>query len=164
MAVELDDLDRGILGLLLRDARTPVSQIADQIGLSRPAVAERIEKLERSGILRGTTAVLDPTALGREVTAFVAARGPILDAKQWKQFRELMNSDDEILEVHTVAGEDCFLVKVRAASTEALGRLLREQIGTIKGVRSTRTTIVLRTEKETTALPLDDESETKQSR
>ena len=144
MAVELDDLDRGILGLLLRDARTPVSQIADQIGLSRPAVAERIEKLERSGILRGTTAVLDPTALGREVTAFVAARGPILDAKQWKQFRELMNDDDEILEVHTVAGEDCFYLKVRTDSLASLNLLVNKLTHAPFNL-TTRTTIVLKT-------------------
>jgi len=144
MAVELDDLDRGILGLLLRDARTPVSQIADQIGLSRPAVAERIEKLERSGILRGTTAVLDPTALGREVTAFVAARGPILDAKQWKQFRELMANDDEILEVHTVAGEDCFYLKVRTDSLASLNLLVNKLTHAPFNL-ATRTTIVLKT-------------------
>src|SRR5256714_10320098 len=99
MAVELDDLDRGILALLLRDARTPVSQIADQIGLSRPAVAERMEKLERLGVIRGTTAVVDPAILGREVTALLAARGPTLEAKQWKRFHDLMRSDDVIIEV-----------------------------------------------------------------
>src|SRR5438046_7727875 len=120
MAVELDDLDRGILDLLLRDARTPASQIADQIGLSRPAVAERIEKLERAGVIRGTTAVTDPTKLGREITAFVAARGPTFDSKQWTRFRDLMRGDDEILEVHTVAGDDCFLIKVRTDSIASL--------------------------------------------
>jgi Lrp/AsnC family leucine-responsive transcriptional regulator len=65
----------------------------------------------------------------------------------------------EVLELHHVAGEDCFLVKVRTANTEALGRLLREKFGTIKGVRATRTTIVLRTSKETTALALDQQGE-----
>ncbi|HST22847.1 MAG TPA: Lrp/AsnC ligand binding domain-containing protein, partial [Blastocatellia bacterium] len=60
---------------------------------------------------------------------------------------------------HHVAGEDCFLVKVRTANTEMLGRLLREKFGTIKGVSTTRTTIVLNTSKETTALPLEQEGE-----
>ena len=144
MAVELDDLDRGILGLLLREARTPVSQIADQIGLSRPAVAERIEKLERSGVLRGATAVLDPNALGREVTAFVAARGPTFDPKQWKQFRELMRTDDEILEVHTVAGEDCFYLKVRTDTLVSLNVLVNKLTHAPFNL-TTRTTIVLKT-------------------
>lgn len=144
MAVELDDLDRGILGLLLRDARTPVSQVADQIGLSRPAVAERIEKLERSGIIRGTTAVLDPNALGREVTAFVAARGPTFDAKQWKQFRDLIRTDDEILEVHTVAGDDCFYIKLRTDSLISLNVLVNKLTHAPFHL-ATRTTIVMKT-------------------
>ena len=144
MAVELDDLDRGILELLLGDARTPASQIADQVGLSRPAVAERIEKLERSGIIRGTTAVVDPKILGREVTAFVAARGPTFDAKQRKQFRELMRDDDEILEVHTVAGDDCFFIKVRTDSLLSLNVLVNKLTHAPFHL-TTRTTIVLKT-------------------
>ena len=144
MAVELDDLDRGILDLLLRDARTPVSQIADQVGLSRPAVAERMEKLERSGIIRGNTVVVDPKVLGREVTAFVAARGPTFDPKQWKQFRQLMLTDDEILEVHTVAGEDCFYLKVRTDSIASL-EVLVNKLAHAPFNLATRTTIVEKT-------------------
>ena len=64
-----------------------------------------------------------------------------------------------MLEVHHVAGEDCFLVKVRAADTEALGRLLREKFGTIATVTSTRTTIVLETVKESMVLPLEGSEE-----
>ena len=143
MAVELDDLDRRILGLLLSDARVATSQIADQINLSRPAVAERIEKLERTGVLRGTTAVIDHLSLGREVTAFVAARGPRLDVKQWKRFRELMKSD-EVLEVHTVAGDDCFLIKVRTDSITSLNTLVQKLTVPPLGL-ITRTTIVMET-------------------
>ena len=60
MAVELDELDLRIVALLLKDGRTPAAQIAEQIGLSRPAVADRLDKLERQGVIRGTTAVIDP--------------------------------------------------------------------------------------------------------
>ena len=62
----------------------------------------------------------------------------------------------EVLEVHHVAGEDCFLVKLRAADTDALHRLLRERFGHIESIKSTRTTIVLDTVKETSALPLPE--------
>ena len=143
MTVALDDLDRKILDLLLRDGRAPASQLADQVGLSRPAVAERIEKLERAGVIRGTTVVLDPNALGRPVTAFVAARGPTLDAKATKHFRELMERDD-VLEVHTVAGEDCYLVKVRTDSIPSLNLILNE-LSSAPLSLSTRTTIVMET-------------------
>src|ERR1051325_3484650 len=99
MAVELDELDHRIVGLLLKEGRTPAAQIADQIGLSRPAVADRLEKLERVGVIRGTTAVVDPAAVGNAITAFVAARGPTLSPTGWRKFRDLMRREG-VLEVH----------------------------------------------------------------
>lgn len=143
MAVELDELDLRIVTLLLSDARTPAAQIAEQIGLSRPAVADRLDKLERQGVIRGTTAVIDPTALGRSITAFVAARGATLSANAWKKFRELMRRD-EVLEVHTVAGDDCFLLKVRAGSIRGLNTLV-QHLSAAPLSLSTRTTIVMET-------------------
>ncbi|MGZ5433537.1 MAG: Lrp/AsnC family transcriptional regulator [Thermoanaerobaculia bacterium] len=143
MAVELDELDLRIVHLLLKDARTPAAQIAEQIGLSRPAVADRLDKLERQGVIRGTTAVIDPTAIGRGVTAFIAARGAHLSGPAWKRFRELMQRD-EVLEVHTVAGEDCYLLKVRAESIAGLNTLV-DQLKEAPLSLSTRTTIVMET-------------------
>ena len=143
MAVELDDLDHKIVTLLLRDGRTPAAQIAEQIGLSRPAVADRIEKLERNGIIRGTTIVVDETAMGRAITAFVAARGPKLSGKAWKAFRELMDHE-EVLEVHTVAGDDCFLIKVRTGSIGTLNTLVSQLAEAPLGL-ATKTTIVMKT-------------------
>lgn len=143
MAVELDELDLRIVDLLLRDARTPAAQIAEQIGLSRPAVADRLDKLERQGVIRGTTAVVDPTAIGRAITAFVSARGATLSSAGWKKFRDLM-ARDEVLEVHTVAGDDCYLMKVRAESIGGLNTLVRELTAPPIGL-ATRTTIVMET-------------------
>src|SRR5437667_10832105 len=120
MADDLDRLDFEILSLLAKDGRAPAAQIAQQIGLSRPAVAERIDKLERSGVIRGTTVVIDPSAIGKNVTAFVACRETgHLPAKVWKAFREILKSDD-VLEAHTVAGEDGLLIKVRTGSITSL--------------------------------------------
>lgn len=143
MPVELDDLDRGIIAVLLRDGRTPAAQIAEHVGLSRPAVADRLDKLERLGVIRGTTAVIDPQAVGAAITAFVAVRGTSLSASGWKKFREMMKRE-EILEVHTVAGDDCYLMKVRAESIAALNTLVQELTVAPMGL-STRTTIVMET-------------------
>jgi Lrp/AsnC family transcriptional regulator, leucine-responsive regulatory protein len=146
MAVELDDLDRKIVDLLLSDARTPAAQIAEQIGLSRPAVADRLEKLERQGVIRGTTAVVDPSALGRNVTAFINARGSTLSPAGMRRFRELM-ATDQILEVHTVAGDDCYLLKVRTESIGALNTLIQQLTNPPMSL-TTRTTIVMETHSE----------------
>ncbi len=143
MAVVLDDLDLQIVDALLRDGRAPAAQIAEDIGLSRPAVADRIEKLERQGVIRGTTAVVEPRALGRNVTAFVAARGPKLNAAAWKKFNQVM-ALDEILEVHTVAGDDCFFIKVRTDSITSLNALVSRLTESPLSL-STRTTIVMET-------------------
>jgi Lrp/AsnC family leucine-responsive transcriptional regulator len=145
MSVDLDELDLRILTLLLRDGRTPASQLAEQIGLSRPAVADRIEKLERQGVIRGTTVVIDHQALGKRITAFVAARGGSAknDAKAKKAFESLMKSE-EVVEAHTVAGDDCYLIKVRTDSIASLNALV-SSLGAPPLSLATRTTIVMQT-------------------
>jgi Lrp/AsnC family leucine-responsive transcriptional regulator len=144
MAVDLDAVDLKILTHLLRDGRAPAQQIAGAIGLSRPAVAERIARLERDGVIRGHTVVIEPSALGRAVTAFIAARGPSqLDAKRKKVFDALLRSD-EVIEAHTVAGEDCFFIKVRTDSIQSLNALVSRLTAAPLSL-ATRTTIVMQT-------------------
>lgn len=153
----INETDKQILRILQENSRTTNAEIARQIGMAPSAILERIRKLEERGIIKGYGAQLAGDAVGRGLLAFIFVRLEDM-AGEGKAAKALVRIP-EALEVHHVAGEDCFLVKVRAASTEALGQLLREQIGTIKGVRSTRTTIVLRTEKETTALPFAEKDE-----
>ena len=143
MAVDLDEFDLHIVDVLLRDGRLPASQLADMVGLSRAAVTERVAKLERGGVIRGNTIVVDPAALGRTITAFVAARGPTLSPKAKKAFDALMKSD-EVVEAHTVAGDDCFLIKVRTSSIASLNTLVSRLTAPPLSL-STRTTIVMKT-------------------
>ena len=143
MAVDLDEFDLHIVDVLLRDGRLPASQLADMVGLSRAAVTERVAKLERGGVIRGNTIVVDPAAVGRTITAFVAARGPTLSPKAKKAFDALMKSD-EVVEAHTVAGDDCFLIKVRTSSIASLNTLVSRLTAPPLSL-STRTTIVMKT-------------------
>ncbi len=143
MAVDLDEFDLHIVDVLLRDGRLPASQLADMVGLSRAAVTERVAKLERGGVIRGNTIVVDPAAVGRTITAFVAARGPTLSPKAKKAFDALMKSD-EVVEAHTVAGDDCFLIKVRTSSIASLNTLVSKLTAPPLSL-STRTTIVMKT-------------------
>ncbi len=144
MAVDLDEFDLHIVGVLLRDGRLPASQLAEMVGLSRAAVSERVGKLERNGVIRGTTIVVDPAAVGRTITAFVAARSSAaLTPKAKKAFDALMKSD-EVLEAHTVAGDDCFLIKVRTGSIASLNTLVSKLTEPPLSL-STRTTIVMKT-------------------
>jgi Lrp/AsnC family leucine-responsive transcriptional regulator len=147
-----DEVDTRILGFLQDNARETQADIARAVGLAPSAVLERIRKLESRGVIRGYTALLDPKATGQGMLAFVSVRseeGPGDDSVS----RQLAGFA-EVLEVHHVAGEDCYLVKVRTKDAEQLGIFLRTRIGRIPGVRSTRTTIVLETMKETSRLAI----------
>jgi Lrp/AsnC family leucine-responsive transcriptional regulator len=149
----INETDTSIVTILQENARTSNAEIARQVGLAPSAVFERIRKLEEKGVLRGFHADVDPHAAGLPLLAFVFVRsneraGGVTTAEKLARI-------PEVLEVHHIAGEDCFLAKLRAADTEALGRLLRERIGSIPTVTSTRTTIVLETVKESTIVSLE---------
>jgi Lrp/AsnC family leucine-responsive transcriptional regulator len=147
----IDDIDHRILTILQDNARVSNAEIARQVGMAPSAILERIRKLEERGIIEGYVARVNPEAYGLWLTAYVFVRaderaGAMTTAQRLAQIAEVQ-------EVHHVAGEDCFLVKVRAAGTRALGELLREKFGAIDTIRSTRSTIVLDTIKDTWAVP-----------
>jgi Lrp/AsnC family leucine-responsive transcriptional regulator len=148
----LDDIDLQILDLLQTNAREAQVDIAKAVGLAPSAVQERIRKLEARGTLRGYAAQIDPKVLGLGLLAFVAVRAD--EASSEQRIGELLSALPEVLEVHDVAGDDCYLIKVRARDAEHLGQLLRTRFARVPGVRSTRTTIVLETMKETSRLPI----------
>ena len=147
----IDEIDKNILAIIQQEGRESNAEIARQVGMAPSAVLERVRKLEEQGIIRGYTASVDPKAVGFGLTAFVFVRtnecGDGTD--------QLLAEIPEVLEVHDVAGEDSYLLKVRAADPEDLARLLREKLKSIPTVVTTRTTVVLQTVKETTTLPLD---------
>lgn len=148
----LDATDIKILALLQADARTSNTDIAREVGLVPSAVLERIRRLEKKGIIEGYTARVNPKALGLGLAAYVSIR--VTDRVGSHQTAKQLTKLPEVLEVHNIAGQDCLLVKVRAADTEDLARLLRDSFGRIRSIKSTRTTVVLETVKETSALPL----------
>jgi Lrp/AsnC family leucine-responsive transcriptional regulator len=154
----IDEVDATILELLQENARIPQAEVARVVGLAPSAVLERIRKLEARGIVRGYTALLDPHALDQRMLAFVAVRSA--EGPGDESVARALAQCPEVLELHHVAGDDCYLLKVRARDAEHIGQLLRHRFGRIPGVVSTRTTIVLETVKETPRLPLRAAPET----
>lgn len=138
--------------MLQSNARETQAEIARAVGLAPSAVLERIRKLEARGFIRGYAAELSPKALGLGLLAFVAVRSD--ESASEDSVAAALAESPEVLEVHHVAGEDCYLMKVRARDAEHLGQMLRTRFGRLPGVRSTRTTIVLETVKETSRIPL----------
>lgn len=153
----LDGIDLQIVALLQANARETQADIARIVGLAPSAVLERIRKLESRGVIRGYTAQINPRALDLTMLAFVAIRTDETGTED--SVAQALSEFSEVLEIHHVAGDDCYLVKVRARDAEGLGQLLRLRFGRIPGVRSTRTTIVLETIKETSRLPVADHAD-----
>ena len=147
----IDAMDLKILNILQQNARTPNAQIARELGMAPSAILERIRKLEERGVIRGYEARVDPDALGLHLLAYVFVRVDEIAGEE--RAGDRLAHLPEVQEVHHIAGEDCYLVKVRTADTRSLGRLLREGIATTGSVR-TRTTVVLESLHETARLPL----------
>lgn len=152
----INDTDRQILNIIQKDARITNAEIARQVGLAPSAVLERVRKLEERGVIRGYATEIDADKVGLGLTAFVAVRTHECCNETDKFLAEI----PEVLEVHDVAGEDSYLLKVRVKNTEALSRLLRERLKNVPNVADTKTTVVLQTIKETTALPIADSEDT----
>lgn len=148
----LDEVDAKILEILQNNARTTQADIAKAVGLAPSAVLERIRKLEARGAIREYVTTIDPHLTNRAMLAFVAVRTSELGPEQ--SSAKALAQIPEVMEIHHVAGDDCFFLKVRARDAEHLGQMLRRQIATVAGVTSTRTTIVLETVKETSRIPI----------
>jgi Lrp/AsnC family leucine-responsive transcriptional regulator len=143
MTRQLDDIDRMIVRMMTADGRQTVRALAKTVGLSEPSVRDRLQRLERDGVIAGYHARLDPVRVDAGTAAFVALRfEPGAAAKA--VVNERLEQESCVLEVHEVAGEDCYWLKVRVAGTDALAEAL-DRIRAIPPVRSTSTTIVLRT-------------------
>jgi Lrp/AsnC family leucine-responsive transcriptional regulator len=140
---DLDNVDRRLVEALAADGRATVTSLAQQVGLSGPSVHERLRKLEAAGAIRGYAALVDPDAVGAGVAAFVAMNlGPGLADKQ--RIDLALAREPHVLEVHEVAGEDCYLVKLRVGSPQELSEAVAS-LRKLSPTVTTRTTMVLRT-------------------
>jgi Lrp/AsnC family leucine-responsive transcriptional regulator len=119
------------------------------------ATLERLRKLEERGVIQGYEVRLDQRKLGLGLTAFIFVKAN--DKQGEIDTGERLRQHPNVLEVHHIAGEDCFLLKVRATDTDDLGRMLRSELSSLPGVTSTRTTIVLGTLKESARIPVPEE-------
>ncbi len=148
----LDTIDSNAADALQQDGRASWAELGATLGLSAPAAAERVRKLIEGGTIRGFGAVLDPEAAGFPVLAFVAVTLERQGAR--RAFLDGVRAHPLIQECHHVAGDDDFLLKVRARSLGELESVLADELKGRLGIARTRTTIVLGTAKETLRLPV----------
>ena len=147
----MDAIDIAILRRLMERARTTWAELGSLLGLSAPAAADRVRKLEDAGVIRGYTALVDPDAAGCGLGAFVSVTLERADDR--RPFLDMVRSLPEILECHHVAGAEDYILKLRCADTRELERLISDRLKSVPGVR-TRTGVILSTVKETHILPV----------
>ena len=136
----------------MSQARTSWAELGTLLGLSAPAAADRVRRLEEKGVIRGYHAAVDPAAAGCGLGAFIAVS--LAGPEQRGKFLTLVQNLPEILECHHVAGDDDYLLKVRCSTTRDLERLITDELKTAAGALRTRTTVILSSVKETGILPL----------
>ncbi len=146
---EVDAFDRKLLGVLVEDATVSYAELGKRVGLSAPAVYERVKRLRRSGAIRRTLVLIDPSAVGKPLLAFVH-----VDTTGWGKTQALLAIEryPEVEEIHSVTGDTCMLLKVRAESTQALEGLLAHLYAT-PGVSATRSYVALSTQLERPVQP-----------
>lgn len=149
--MDIDGTDRLILQLLQENSRISHAEIGRQVGLVPSSIFQRVRRLEDRGVVERYGCVLNGRALDVGLIAFIMIRTD--DASTERGAGALLAAMPHVLEVHRVVGDACFIVKTRVRDTEALDAML-ETIAQIPTITSTRTTIVVRTMKETLVLPL----------
>ncbi len=139
---DLDELDFRLLDALQRNGRSTFAELGSLVGLKAPAVHERVKRLESRGFIRNYAARLDARRLGFGLAAFVSAY-TTADV-HYERFHATVSSLPEVAEIHSVAGEESFVLKVLTRSTAHLDEFL-SRLKTVPGIGRTKTTIVLTT-------------------
>lgn len=148
---EIDAVNIRVLEELQCDPRLTMSELGRRVGMSSPAVTERVRRLEETGVIRGYRLDVNPTALGLPIAAYIRIR-PY--AGQLSQIAELARQIPEIMECHRVTGEDCFILKVHIPAIDQLDRLLDSFL--LYG--STTTTIIQSSPLPLRPLPLPEDT------
>ncbi len=147
MEFNLDQIDFRILDLMQANARITNTELARDLEMAPSAILERVKKLEQRKIILGYTTKLNPAAVQQKLLAFIFIRTKDGFGETGKTTQAL-SKIPQVQEVHHIAGEDCFLVKVRTEDASTLMDLMRNSFKKIPNISSTRTTIVLETVKE----------------
>lgn len=149
----MDDIDLKILEVLQKQGRTRRNDLAETVGLSLPAVSERLRKLEEAAIITGYFAKVDHKKVGKDITAFITVT--VDSSKHFSAFVDHAHSADEILECHAITGDGTHLLKIRTENTASLEKLLAK-VQSWQGVVKTTTNVVLSTTKETLRIKISN--------
>ena len=146
LEISLDQIDLQIIRIMQDNARTNNADIARELGMAPSAILERVKKLEQKEVILQYNARINPAALDQKMLSFIFIKTQNIIGVQ--KVGLLLAEIPDVLEVHDIAGEDGYLIKVRTNDSAGLVDLMRNTLSKIEGIISTRTTIVLETVKE----------------
>ena len=146
----IDTIDAKILEVLQENARVSISELSKRINLSLSAVSERLKKLEASGIIKQYTAVLDPIAMDKELSAYRMIN--VDNSGSITELIKLIENSEEILEAYFVAGDCDYILRIATKNTATLANLVN-QVKAVKSVKRTETTILLNKYKQLYSVP-----------
>jgi Lrp/AsnC family transcriptional regulator len=150
----MDSIDKAILAILQRDSATPVSDIAEAVGLSSTPCWRRIKKLEEEGVIRARVALADRAAINLGLTAFVAVKTAQHNEAWLGRFAEAVRRIPEVVELHRMSGETDYLMKVVCPDMARFDRVYKKLIS-IAEFSDVRSSFSMEELKSTTELPLD---------
>ena len=146
MEINLDSVDLQILSIMQSNAKIANVELARQLEMAPSAVLERVKKLEQKEVILGYQTRIDPSAVQQKLLAFIFIKAS--DGMGSTETARCIAEIPEVQEVHHIAGEDCFLIKIRTADSASLMNIMRTRLSSIPRIVSTRTPIVLETVKE----------------
>ena len=138
---KIDKLDREILGILIDDAKTPYTEISKRLIVSPGTVHVRMKRMERLGIVKGATLVLDPAKMGYDLTAFVGIY--LIKGSAYSEVIKEVDAIHEVVEAHYTTGEYSIFAKIICKNTDHLRQVINEQLQTVAGVSRTETMLSL---------------------
>lgn len=141
--MKMDAFDQKILEIISRDARISITELSNQVGLSKTPCHSRLKKLEEEGFILGYRALLDPVKLGREHIAFVEVKLSDTRAKALNAFNDAVLLLPEVEQCHMIAGGFDYLLKVRTDNITSYRKLLGEQISALPHVAQTSTYVAM---------------------
>lgn len=150
----LDEVDLQLLKLLQADGRITNADLAKKVGLSPPSVLQRVRAMEKAGIVRGYSAILDPDRLGYKIMALVQISLSLHQDMPIERFRRQIREIEEVVECYHVSGDYDFLLKVVVRDMRAYEALIREKISRIRGIRQINSSFILGVPKQGSAPPL----------
>ena len=154
--MKLDEMDMRILGILQKNGKIKNTQLAARIGVSPPAMLERVKRLEASGVIQKYAALVDRSKVNMKIMAFVFISLSVHQLTSLDEFSLRVSQMEGVLECYQVSGSHDFILKVILPSMDEYSNFIHEMLTRIPGIRTTESTFVLSTIKDEVALPLPE--------